>query len=296
MLKLQIERKALDAIYNYYLNENTDEQETRIKIIETLLVEGSPISTNTAKNYIIKTQTDGKLKKTVVEKIFATKINKTYLGDMLSGYLLYTLDSKEQKEAIFDYLITLGFTMDSEAFLQYVLSDEENTQKVAKMKQLIANGTMVKADTLDNYMLSLKNPNDFSVEIFNLLVQDCYSVCFQSYVKFVLFCKDIDKVRHHEKMFEALNTDITEQRTSITHCGNQLNCNIAQAYILCSEENYENSYVILQQLLNIKIKLNTDILVNGAVIKFKKYVGEYKNKLSPVSLQLCNEHKMFSLF
>jgi hypothetical protein len=97
-------------------------------------------------------------------------------------------------------------------------------------------------------------------------------------------------------MLKALNSDVAGQRISILHCTNQLNCNIAQAYILCSEESYENAYVILQQLLNIKIKLNTDILANGAVIKFKKYVGEHKNELSPVSLQLCNEHKMFSLF
>lgn len=296
MLKLQIERKARDAIYNYYLNENTDEQETRMRIIEILLTEGSPISTNTIKNYMIKTQIDGKFKKTVVEKIFATGMNKTYLGDMLSEYLLYTSDSKEQKKEISDYLITLGFTMDSEAFLQYVLSNEENTQKITKMKQLMANGTMIKGDTLDKYILSLKNPNDFSVEIFNLLVPNCYSVCLNSYVKFILFCKDIDKVRHNEKMLQVLNGDITESKTSITHCGNQLNCNIAQAYLLCSEESYEDAYFILQQLLNMKIKLNTDILVNGTVVKFKKYVGEYKNKLSSISLQLCDKHKMFSLF
>lgn len=296
MLKLQIERKALDAIYNYYLNSNTDEQESRRRMIEILLIEGSPISINTAKKYIIKTSIDGKFKKVIVEKIFATGINKTYLGDILSEYLLYTTDSKEQKKEISDYLITLGFTMDSGAFLQYILSDEEDVQKIAKMKQLIANGTMVKADTLHHYILSLKNPNDFSVEIFNLLTQNDYSICLDSYAKFVLFCKDMDKIRHNEKMLKALNSDVAGQRISILHCTNQLNCNIAQAYILCSEESYENAYVILQQLLNIKTKLNTDILANGAVIKFKKYVGEHKNELSPVSLQLCNEHKMFSLF
>lgn len=186
--------------------------------------------------------------------------------------------------------------MDSGAFLQYILSDEEDVQKIEKMKQLIANGTMVKADTLHHYILSLKNPKDFSAEIFNLLTQNDYSICLDSYAKFVLFCKDMDKIRHNEKMLKALNSDVAGQRISILHCTNQLNCNIAQAYILCSEESYENAYVILQQLLNIKIKLNTDILANGAVIKFKKYVGEHKNELSPVSLQLCNEHKMFSLF
>lgn len=296
LLNFQIDKKALDAVYNYYLNTNKDSRETRNKILEVLLVEGSPVSTGTVNTYILKTQTDQDNKKAVIEKIFSTGINRTYLGDLLSEYLLHTTDSEEQKERISDYLISLGFRVDSNAFSEYVSSGEKSAQKLAKMRQLIANGTMVKADTLEQYILSIEKPEDFSPEIFTVLAQYSYTVGFEAYAKFVLCCKDTDKAEHNENMLGALNCDITAGRVSASHCGNVLDCNIAQAYILTSPESYEVTRDILRRMLELKIKLNTDISVNGDTIKFKKYVGEHKNKLSPLSLQLCDENKMFSLF
>lgn len=296
MLCFQIDHKGLDVVYNYYLNNNMDDQEVRSKIIDVLLAEGSPISTNTVKTYVVKTQTDGDAKKDVIAKIFATGINKTYLGDLLSEYLLHTTDSKELQKNISDYLITLGFKVDSGVFSQYVISNEDASLKLVKLKQLISNGTMVKADTLDQYILHLNSPADFSGEILNLLTQNSYAVGFQAYAKFVLFCKDIDKAGHHEKLLRTLNCDIARQRVTLCHCGNNLSCNIAQAYILNTTEGYDLSNMILQQMLSVGIKLNTDISVNGGSIKFKKYVGEHKNELSQLSLQLCTEHKMFSFF
>lgn len=296
MLSFQIDYKALDAIYNYYLNNNQDDKETRLKVIDILLEEGSPISINTVKTYVVRTMVDESHKLDVLKKIFATGINKTYLGDLLSDYLMHTLDSEEQKKIISDYLISCGFKVDSAVMMEYVSSSAGNQEKIDKIKQLIANGTMVKADTIDSYILSLNDTNDFSEEIFNLLTQNNYSIGFIAYSKYVLMCTDIDKIRHNEKLLRFTTGDITTQRTDITHCGNNISCNIAQAYILNALENYETARSILQQILLDRVKLNTDVTVNGMSVKFKKYVAEHKRELSPLSLQLCEEKKMFSLF
>ena len=296
MLSFQIDNKALDAIYNYYLNNNHDDVETRLKIIDTILVEGSPITANTVKTYVLKTTIDGEKKLNVIEKIFLTGINKTYLGDLLSDYLLHAEDSEEQRKLVSDYLISQGFKVDSAVMMQYVTATGNNQEKIDKIKKLIANGTLVKADSIDGYILSLADPNDFSEEIFNILTQNSCSIGFTAYSKFVLSCKDIDKVRHSEKLLRSCTDDFSEQRTTITHCGNRLSCNIAQAYILNAQENYENTKMILTQILANRVKLATDITVNGKGMKFKKYVSEHKKELSPLSLQLCEENRMFSLF
>lgn len=296
LMRFQIDHKALDAIYNYYLNSNTDEQKIRTVILDVLLTEGAPISVNTVRNYVVNTQTDGGNKKEIVEKIFGTGINRTYLGDLLPEYLLHTADAEEQKKCIADYLILSGFKVDSSVLVQYVSLEGDKAQKLEMIKRLISNGTMVRADTVDQYILSLENPTDFSEDIFNIFTQNSYTVDFQAYAKFVLFCRDIDKVRHNEKMLSALKGDPAEQKVSVSHCGNQISCNILQAFVLNTTESYEVSHGMIQQMSAARVKLNTEISVNGGPAKFKKYVGEHKNELSPLALRLCEENKMFSLF
>ena len=296
MLSLHVEQKTLDSIYNYYLNNNQDSPEDRVVIIDALLTEGAPISNHTVKNYLLKTKTDGDRKREVLEKIFATGISKTYLGDILSEYLLHTEDKEDLKKIISDYLIEQGFRMDSGSLSQYVVSGDDKAQKIAKIRQIAQGGTQIKADTLNAYITSLKTPEEFSEEIFNLLAQGTFVVSYQAYQKFLFFCKDVDKVRHHERMLRALDFDVTMQKISVTHCSNSLTCNFAQAYLLNSADSHEVAGAILHQLSNAKVKLATELMVNGSVWKFKKYVGDNKNKLSSLALQLCNDNRLFSLF
>lgn len=296
MLHFRIDPKALDAVCNYYLNNNKDDQETRDRILDILLAEDVPISDRTIRNYVVNTQTDGDNKKTVIEKIFATGIDKVYVGDILSEYLLHTCDENDRKESIFEYLLGLGFKADAGDLARYAVSEDDTQQKLGRIRRLIENGTPVKADTVEQYILSLKNPQDFSAELFDLLTQGSYCVGFQTYAKFVLFCRDADKVIHNGKLLHALHCDLNGQRTSVLHCGRNLLCNIAQAYVLCTNESYDMACAVLQQIFAEKVKLNADIAVNGSAMKFKKYASAHKNELSPLSLRLCEENRMFSLF
>lgn len=296
LMSFQIDHKALDAIYNYYLNNNHDPVEMRLKVIDIILKDGSPITANTVKTYVIKTTTDKEHKLDVIEKIFATGINKTYLGDLLSDYLLHSLDIEPQKKEISDYLISAGFKVDSSVMVEYAASKGDNQEKIETIKKLISNGTMVKADAIDGYIMSLKDSGEFSEEIFNILTKNNYSMGFTAYAKYLLSCRDIDKVRHNEKLLRAAAGDFTGQRTSIIHCGNNISCNIAQAYVLNAQDDYETARSVLMQILDIRIKLGTDVTVNGMTIKFKKYAAEHKSELSPLSLQLCEENRLFSFF
>ncbi len=297
MLGFNLDSKALDAVYNYYLNNNMDDIETRKNIINVLLVSGAPISTGTVKKYVIKTQADGDCKLDVIEKIFATGINKAYVGDMLSDYMLHSADSEEMKNKISEYLIGQGFKADSSVLSQYVTSSNDDIKvRIEKTKQLVQNGTQIKADALDSYILSLRRPDEFSEEMFNLLTSHNYTVSASAYVKFLLFCKDIDKIRHNEKLIYALNEDINVCRASINHNGNSISCNAFQAYVLNTTDSFDVASAIVNQFNALRIKLNTEIISNGMTVKFKKYVGENKNDLSPLALQLCEENKMFSLF
>lgn len=297
MLGFNLDSKALDAVYNYYLNNNGDDIETRKKIISVLLTEGSPISTGTVKNYVVKTSIDGDNKIEIIEKIFSTGINKTYVGDLLSDYMLHSTDNEELKNKISQYLIKAGFKADSSVLSQYVTASNDDLKlKIEKTKQLIQNGTQIKAEAIDAYIMSINNPDEFSEEMFNLLTSHNYSISSAAYAKYLLFCKDSDKMRHNEKLIHAVSGDLSGRNVNITHNGNSISANIYQAYVLNTVDSFDIAEAVISSFNSMKVKLNSDILSNGSTIKFKKYVGENKASLSPLALQLCEENKMFSLF
>ena len=297
MLQFNISGKALDEVYSYYLNNNHDPAEMRMELISVLLKEGCPISTDTVKTYVIKTQIDGEHKSDIVKKIFETGISKTYVGDLLSEYLLHSDDAGPVKEMISAFLMEAGFKVDSNELTRYIISSKDTVgAKLSTAKKLIGSGTQIKADCLENYILSLKHPEEFSIEMFQLLTSSSFSIGFQAYSKYLLFCKDIDKARNNTVLINALSTELNSQSVTVTHNGNQLLCNLFQAYLLCANENYDAAKSITNDFAGLKVKLNTEISVNGAAIKFKKYAAERKAELSPVSFQLCEENRMFSLF
>ena len=297
MLSFNIEPKGLDAIYNYYLNSNNDDVETRIFIIEKLMTPQAPVTTSTVKTYIVNTVTDGDRKVEVIDRILSTGINKTYLGDVLSEYMQKSADSPEQKQKIFDYLVNQGFKADSGALSRFVTSSDGDVKgQIEKTKQLIANGTQVKAEAINDYIMSINNPGDFTEEMFNLLTEQSYTVSVTALGKFLLGCKDLDKVRHLEKLVYAVNGDLNCACVTVNHLGNNVFCNPLQAYVLNTIDDYETATSITKLLTGSKVKLAGDITVNGAPMKFKKYVGQNKASLSPLTLNICEENRMFSLF
>lgn len=297
MFQFEIDGKSLDAVYNYYLNNNHDTLEARMKIIEFLLKNAETLSTGTVSTYVTKTSLDGPDKLDIVKKIFATGINKTYLGDLLSDYLLYSTDVPQVKETLSDFLIDSGFKMDSNVLTQYITTTEDNNDlKLSKVKRLISNGTQIKADCLENYILSLKEPGDFSGEMFNVLTNYNFVNGFQAYAKYILECRDIDKARHSTKMINSMTCDLKLQNITVEHLNDRVLCNLLQGFVLCSKDNYDITRSIVDDFIRMRVKLNTEIMVNGKSMKFKKYVAEKKEVLSPLTLQICEENRLFSLF
>jgi len=297
MFEFEIDAKCKDAIYNYYLNNNADEKNVRLEIIKVILTDGCPISSGTVKNYVVKTSRDEENKLDIINLIFATGIKKTYLGDLLSEYLMSVCDEKPIKDAILDLLINAGFKIDSNVFTQYVANSPDGIDtKIEKVKKLMQNGTQVKADCLENYILSIDKTNVFSEELFNLLSKNTFTISANAYAKFLLECADIDKARHSSKILSSITSDLNSAHISFSHAGNSLTGNVLQAYVLSANDGYDVVKAIVSEMLALKIKLNSKITVGGSMEKFKKYVAGNKASLSPLALQICEENRMFSLF
>ncbi|MDF2511284.1 MAG: hypothetical protein K0S04_1150 [Herbinix sp.] len=297
LLQFDIDNRQMDAVINYYLCDNQDHNEKRSRMIPILLPERVPISISTIENYSLKTITDGNDKSKFLKMIFLTGFNKTYVSELLSKYILSSIDSKDVSAAVTDYLISEGFQVDPKILNQYIASTADDAEvKKDKIKKLIQNGTQPRNDSLDTYLLSLNNVSEYSLELFNLLSEQGCQVSEASLVKYLLKITDADKVGNLIKLLEYITFDINNTMSEIAHLGNCIFGNIFQIYVLCSEDPYDIAHGITEALTIKKVKLSGDIKVNDKSLKFKKYISENKASVSPLTLRLCEENRVFSIF
>ena len=81
----------------------------------------------------------------------------------------------------------------------------------------------------------------------------------------------------------------------IVHLSHRISCNLAQGYLLTTGDPYETAAAVLNAMSGSS-KLTADMEVDGRTTRMKKYVKENRGSLSPLTAQLCEDYKLFSLF
>lgn len=295
--KFSMEPKGMDAVINYYLCNNRDTEERRFALIPLFLTEGCPITISTVENYILKTRRSGEEKKMVISMIFQSGFNRTYAGDILSNYLFSTVDEPSVRESVTDGLLSLGFKVDGKALNQYISGSEDTAEiKAGKIRRLLANGTQLRSDSLDTYLLSLKTADDFSSELFALLEGEGMTVSQQGLVMYLMECKDIRKFDNGPRLLQAARFDLNMRCVTVKHLENQIVCNLFQGYVLSAPDSEDVMRSVSEAFMQLNVRLANEMLVNEKNVKFKKYAGEHKRRLSEITYKLCEENRMFSLF
>ncbi len=297
LLLFEMDYRNLDGVINCYLCELQDNGDRRKEILSVLLSQNAPISIGTVENYTLRTVTDGRDKPEVLKQIFHTGFNKTYVSDLLSQYILSSADQPSVREAVINLLLSEGFVADSKVLNQYISSETDTlTEKEDRVKKLIDKGTQVRSNSLDTYLLSLKTESDYSPGLFKLLAESSYQISENAFVNYLLLAKEVDKVVNCIELFEDASFDFHTAFTYTIHLGSRVEGNLFQIYLLASSDSYETAKAIADIFNEKKVKLNNEIRVNGMTMKFKKYLGENKNRLSSLTLQLADEYRMFSFF
>ena len=75
-----------------------------------------------------------------------------------------------------------------------------------------------------------------------------------------------------------------------------MDCSLFQAYVLVTEDSAALAGGITAAMKQAGARLSQPVLVNGQRMKFKKFVTDRKAMLSPLTLALCEENNLFSLF
>lgn len=296
---LKTSDKAEETVFAEYLCNIKAAAEERGAILGHLFTTVKSIPTKTVENYVLKCSFDYGAKPDVIEAMFDKGLNVSFFNDLLSRYMKNCPDQDAVKKLVIRTLIQKGLKVDGDSLIDYVCFADANIgEKVEFLDKSISNGTQIRNDAA-NYYLEKVSDQQFSSELFSRLFKFAGSFSENAIIKYLLVFNDRQEIKatNFKTIADHSKTLLSGIKCSITHLGNNLSCNLLQAYILNTSDSIEVASQIADYMINdYKIKINEEINASGTRMKLKKYIGSNRNNLGRTTDALCEKYKVFNMF
>lgn len=294
--KFNCSNKSLDNISSYAFIECAYAPNERQVLLDNLLKKVKSITMKTLNDYVLKSNIDKNYKPLVVEKILKLGMNKVYFNNLLSDYIKTTIDVVKVKEEIVILLMKYGLQCSSKDLTNYLLSYKD-TIPTNVLNSILNYPVVPEPDTLSRYFKSLSDYSKCDTPFMDYLLNHKVTCDANAIERYLLFSKDVSvrKTSVYQILINGcINKNFSSQIGCI-HNGNTIRGNIAQVYLLTSNDDKGSKLKIIQNLKSY-VKLSESMLVNNKQIKFKKYITENKDKLEKDIDNLCEELGVYKLF
>lgn len=295
----KLNAKDNDAIITEILLRDNEGFDNRITLIKKVMEYIDTISTSSFTDYIVNSVLDDDKKPQMLEELFKLNLNMSFFRDILSSYIKNSKDSSETKSAVSQLLSEHGLGADSNMLLDMACAANETNymEKVDFIQKSINNGTRVNADSLSRYLEGVPAANYHS-ELISLLTTPISKVTDKALANYVLFSEDSMEIKLQNAIVfsEKNGKNFGNSECEVKHLNSMIKCNLFQGYILASEDSGIVVQSIVSAMKQAKARLNETIVVDGKNMKFKKYITDNKAQLSQMTLALCEENGVFSIF
>lgn len=302
-----------NAVLRGYLCETPErDPDDRKAIIEWLLGYVPAVSTQAVEQYVLECTLDGTNKPEIVQMIIDHDFKPAYSANLLGNYISSCPDDRKTEDRVFNILKNAGFQIDPKLLNEYVSkqasasqasdsSDPVETQPGMNQREVIQRSMDTGAgplpDALDNYLSSLQNPDDFDPELVNLFSSSSFYLRASTYGYYLLRMQDPARTQHNRLFVSHIQDEpLNSIRITVNVGGARNELSLLQAYLVTSRDSYEVMTSVVSDLMTVGMNVKDDILENGSKVKFKKFVKAVESQLSPQCMQICREHKLFSLF
>lgn len=296
--EFKIDPKEFETVVTNYLCHNASLVQERIIVLPYLIEKSTVFPTSTIENYVLKVSIDGVEKPNIISALFEKNLNISFFHELLSNYMNTNTDQKEIKMRVIDVLCKQGIKLTPSAFIDYICnSTDEVPTKIQFIKKMIQNGSQLRGDTANLY-LEKTNPNQFSSELFSMICISGSVFSEKGIEKYLLHMKDREGIRvsNLKTMIEHSNMGIVTLSCQVQHLGNEVSCNILQAYLLTTTDSEQMALEIVDFLVNrLKIKINAPITFSGTSMKLKKYVVANRDRLSDITNKICEKYKVYTM-
>lgn len=305
-----IDNAIRNSVLKGYLCENTaDSPEDRRKILAFLLKFAPSVSTQAMHQYVESCTVDGIGKAAVIRMILEEGFKPSFARDLLGNYIKNCPDEAQTQDEVIKVLSDAGFQVDP-AILNEYLSQKQpagsgsgadapgsrQMQEKDVVNIAVQNGTNVQADTLDNYLASVQNTEDFNSELVNTLKASTYYIKASTFCNYLLSIHDPAKAQNCRDFVAAIDGDLRELQINLNYNAESLEVNLLQAYLLMSSESYDTMNAVTQTLISAGLNLRQDIKRGGARIKFRRFIKDAGSQITPNCTRICRENRLFSLF
>lgn len=292
-----ISSKSMDNISNYVLVQCNFDVSDRLDLINKVFEHCRSITMNTLNNYVLKISFDKSSKVDVLKKIMSLGMNKAYFNNLLGDYLKTNIDDASTKGEIIILFLDNGLKCSSNDLTKYLLSFKQNNIPVKILEKLKTVAINPDLNTLMIYFKSLRDWSNYDANFVDYLLR--FKMQFDAKTIELYLMQTNDSASKKTKLFQimvdgCINRNFSSE-ISIIHLGNRIKCNIAQAYLLTSNDDSGSKNLIISNLLKF-MKLSDVMIVNEKNIKFKKYILENKTKIDKNTDSLCEQLGVYKLF
>lgn len=294
--KLRLDNKAADVVLTSYLCSCADSPEDRLAILNVLCPLVNAVSPSSLERYLLGCTFDGENKPRIIGLLFSLKDMKpSFFNDVLGKYIRKSPDDKETTNQVVGALIQAGLVLDAGSVNDVICKDGDASEKVEMLRQMEQNGCRLRPDALSVYLE--KCSANFQEELFVYLFERTSIVSEKAISNYVLHCASSSpaKAQNAAALSEKQAAPFGTAMCRIAHLSHRISCNLAQAYLLTASDSYETASALLQSMAR-NAKLAADIDVDGRPVRLKKYVKDNRGSLSPLTAQLCEDNRLFSVF
>lgn len=288
--------KMWEAVAGEYLCSGRETVENRTAMLNAVFAGLNSIPAKDFERYVLTCPADGEAKPDRIRGILSLPgMNTGFFRELAGKYLKGSADSADVRGMVLRQLMDCGLTIDGTVLIDYICNSADSADsKVELVQTAVRNGTVLRADALSIYLE--RCANFFAPEVFALLYKDGSSVSQKAIENYVLSCADAPAVKAQNARTLASRMGIPLGSTTcmIRFNGNNIKCQLAQAYLLTTKEPANQASAMMQTMISAGTRLNTDIQVGGSTKKFSKFVTDVRSQLSPVAEQLCQENRLFS--
>jgi len=297
--RFRTDARTDDAILAAYLCADYGGAEERMALLPALLGYVRTVSTAAMERYVLTCTTDGPQKPKVLELLLGKDLNMSFFRDLLKKYMQRCPDGQEVRREIIRLLSESGLQIDAGTLVQMACgATGETADATARMiEQSLQNGARLPDNALSTYLEQCGRQGCDPV-LMGLLHTPGGRISAAALANYVLYSRDDPsvKVRNALVFAEQSGQPFGSTACQVTHLGGSVGCNLLQGYVLTATDDDSTADQLVRLMLQARTKLNPPVTVGGASVTFKKYATEHKSQLSPLTLRLCTENKVFSLF